>query len=41
MPSLKNFSRSDEADAWQKAMKVEYEALIANGIWILVDHLKH
>lgn len=37
MPSLKDALKSDEADVWQEAMKVEYKALIANGTWVLVD----
>ncbi len=37
MLSLKNALKSDEADAWREAMRVEYEALIANGTWVLVD----
>ena len=40
-PSLKDALRSTEADAWREAMKVEYEALLANGTWILVDRPKH
>lgn len=41
MPSLKDALRSAEADAWKEAMKVEYEALLANGTWVLVDRPKH
>ena len=37
MLSLKNALKSDEADAWREAMRVKYEALIANGTWVLVD----
>lgn len=40
-PSLKDVLPSAEADAWKKAMKVEYEALQTNGIWVLFDHPKH
>ncbi len=41
MPSLKNALKSDETEAWREAMRVEYEALIANSTWILVDHPNH
>ena len=40
MPSLKDALKSNEANAWREAMRVEYEALIANGTWILVDRPK-
>ena len=38
---MKNALKSDEADAWREGMRVEYEALIANGTWVLVDCLNH
>lgn len=41
MPSLKDALRSDEADTWREVMRVEYEALIANGTWVLVNRPKH
>lgn len=40
MPSLKDALKSKEADAWREAMRTEYEALIANGTWVLVDRPK-
>ncbi len=41
MLSLKNALKSDEADAWREVMRVEYEALIPNGTWVLVDFPNH
>ncbi len=41
IPFLKNALKSDEADALREAMRVEYEALIANGTWVLVDCPNH
>ena len=41
MYSLKNALKSDDADEWHEAMRVEYEALMANGTWVLVDCPNH
>ncbi len=41
IPSLKNGLKSDKAETWREAMRVEYKALIANGTWILVDSPNH
>ena len=37
LPSLKEAMRSSEASEWKEAMQREYDALIENGTWKLVD----
>ena len=37
LPTLKQALSGGEADEWKKAMQVEYDALILNGTWRLVD----
>lgn len=41
MPSLKNALQSAETDAWRKAMKIKYGALLVNVTWILVNLSEH
>ncbi len=36
-PSLKKAMQSGEAAEWKEAMQKEYDALIANGTWKLVE----
>lgn len=40
-PSLKDAMASSEADEWKRVMEIEYEALLANGTWELVDRPSH
>lgn len=37
---LKNILRLNKIDAQQKVLKVKYEVLIANIIWVLVNNFK-
>ncbi len=41
MPLLKDAMASSEKDEWKIAMEIEYEALLANGTWELVDRPTH
>ena len=40
-PSLRDALASPEAEEWKRAMQIEYEALLANGTWELVDRPTH
>ncbi len=37
LPTLKQAMSGSEADEWKKAIQVEYDALISNSTWELVD----
>ena len=41
IPSLKDAMASSKKDEWKIAMEIEYEALLANGTWELVDRPTH
>ena len=41
MPSLKDAMASSEKDEWKRAMEIEYEVLLANGTWELVERPTH